>query len=589
MIKNFNKKWFKEKIKGIKKFTVSVMTIVTISLTGCLGSLDDDKKNDNDKSNSTHDEFFSIFDDNKFYENDSYPDTITIDDNNNSTFSYSDENTSNDNNKSNSTFSYRNENESNENNDISRSTDLENYNINVSFNNINVEEYKSKIKDINVDYYYSEIFNTSLALAKYNTMKEYDSKHDLKYITSNNKVDKNKLKSKIEENTNSYLKTTIRKNYESLSSSDFDKTVDYIVEQIEKNLESGIDIYQLDDNLDNLIIVSGKMDANGLYDDEECVLALNLNVISRNSNPDFFEMIVKHETNHIMQSSSKIEKEKEGYSKNMGLVYKWDDLKFNTLGFQWFAEAGAENLMRLNVNSNYDTDTYKYIVDSMNIMTFSGINKEGFDIYTLPKISLQSDLSKLFDLYDCKTEKDRIELINLLYSFEIINNDRNSDFSDAYQTMYNQRFDDYGAVDIVNTKCCETLSKYYYYNLIDGLNNKEESLENIFANMSIFESYINSFTKIRNRQDGFRETFLNTYVESQEIFFELLSSKTNISVDDLNSMFNTFCYKNKNIIFNSKVLNKDNVNFINNISKQKMNSKMSQSIRSLSKKSSKML
>ncbi len=427
--------------------------------------------------------------------------------------------------------------------------------------------FVSYIQNVSVDYENSEYFQIDQAFNRYQNMKEYET------VSSNfikdGHLNELALKEQILKNNKEYFADKKSGKYSELDSSTFDKVFVALVDTINYNLQYGvnIDVAQLDDNLTNLKIFKMISPGSGMVTDD-AILAVNLEVIATRQleypNVDYLRMTVIHEGNHLVQASSVKEREMEGYSKNVGIAYSWDDLAVNPLLYTWYSESSAEYLKNYQYGEGAETSTYENQVKALEALTFTTLLREDVDETTLAKISLQPDLNQLFTIFNCQTNQDKIEVLNMMYALEICLN-QPTEFTKFYKEKAGKALDLYNYQDSLKSSIAQTLTKKFYENLVTSSMQNDRSLKEIFSLIATFELEMSRFTKYSNDYYmNANESFLVMYKGIQNEYFSILSSSLNMSVEDLNDLYSTY-YHDGISRTNQASLNTETGNFINRL------------------------
>lgn len=411
---------------------------------------------------------------------------------------------------------------------------------------INEQDYNnffSYVHNLPVDYQNSEYFQIDQAFSRYQNIKEYET------VSSNfikdGRIDEVALKQQIMKNNKEYFANKKSGKYSLLDNATFDKVFIALIDTLNYNLQSGmdIDIAQLDDNLTNLRIFRMTSPGSGMVTDD-AILAVNLEVIATRQleypNVDYLRMTVIHETNHLTQASSVKEREMEGHSKNIGIAYSWDDLNVNPLLYTWYTESSAEYLKYYQYGEGAENSTYENQVKALEALTFTTILKDGVDETTLAKVSLQPDLNELFNIFNCQTDQDKIEILNMMYALEICLN-QPTEFTKFYKEKTGTTLDLYSYQDSLKTSIAQTLTKRFYENLATRSIENKISLKEAFSFIATFELEMSRFTKYSN--DYYMDTnesFLAMYRDIQNEYFAMLSNSLNRSVEELNSLYSTY-------------------------------------------------
>ena len=420
------------------------------------------------------------------------------------------------------------------------------------------------------NYANSEFFHIQDALAKYNSMVEYESSSDLKII-NNRQVDANKLHEIVVNNNNAYMASYTGALYEEFSSSYFEQAFNAVVATINKNLaedyEQNIDVNQLDKNLQELKILCNHGQGNGVMVEDDKILSLNINVIEVFGGMDFFYEVACHETNHLIQASSNEEKEHEGYTKNTGIYYEWADLPVNALSYQWFVEGCAEKLMNVYNDVSGENIVYPEYMKTIDTLTLATILRDDVSELTIPRLSLQPDLNKFLRIFNANSEEDVEEIIKMMFSFEIIYG-RNKAFYDNCQieVPYKYEFSLYSSA-------AQTLTKIFYTNLLDAIGNKGESLESIFGLIKLFENDMNRLVKYNDSsRDEYNSDFIAFYDNVQQTFFGCLAQQLGITSQDVFTMYNNYYMSDENLS-TSNLLSDDEISYLTKYNTQNVGMK----------------
>lgn len=443
---------------------------------------------------------------------------------------------------------------------------LDTLNQKISCLDSDIGTFSSYVHNLDVYYENSEYFQIEESLAKYAAMKEYDT--DTSVFIKNGTIDESALKQQILKNNSQYLSSFSGSKYKELEDSDFDTIFKTVVKGLNLYLNEDIDLTQLDDKLANLKILSMSTSGSGMVTDDG-IMAFNLNVIETRQqsypNVDYLKITVLHEANHLIQVSSVKEREEEGYSRNLGVAYEWDDLALNPLFFSWYVEGAAEQLMLKDYDNSLEAPTYKNNVNAIETITLANILRDDVDEMTLSKLSLQSDLEKFFSVFHCQTEKDKIEVIKMMYAFEICIN-QPSDFSNFYKDMTGNNLSTYDYQDSLKASIAQTLTKQFYEGLAESVSNNSATLEDVFSMISSFETEMNRLTKYSNDYyyDA-NEGFIAMYQEIQEQFFTLLSNSLNLSVERIQELYNLYYHDNISNWTTTSLLGNDEITFVNGL------------------------
>lgn len=379
-----------------------------------------------------------------------------------------------------------------------------------------------------VSYENSQYFQILEALENYRNIKEYETQSS--NFIQNGKINEEALKKQVIKNNSEFLEKVGIGKYNEFDKKTFEKVFSILIEGLNYQLQSGvdIDIAQLDDNLTHLRMLRMTSHGSGMVTDDG-IFALNLDVIESKQpqypNVDILRMVVLHEGNHLVQLSSVKERENEGSSRNLGIAYSWDNLEVNPLLYTWYTESSAEYLKNFQYGNGSVTAFYENQVKSLESLTLATILKEGVNEKSLAQLSLQPDLNRLFEIFNCNTEDDKIEVLQMMYAIEIYSN-QPAEFNNFYMRNIGKNLEIYRFHDSLRTSVGQTLTKKFYENLATYTIQNNSSLKDIFSMMSTFE-----LEMIRLAKNS--PTFVNMYQNIQNKYFTAISKSLNMSNDEL--------------------------------------------------------
>ena len=424
------------------------------------------------------------------------------------------------------------------------------------------------------NYEYSELFDLDKALNIINNSKE-----NVQTFTSNNIIKNNKI-------SESDLLTTIKNNNkesEKIKISDdlLNQIIDILIESINYELANNkqIDINNLDINLSNLKITEYKEFSYGYYNPDTNTLGINIATIeamAKDSNVnELLERIVTHESKHIIQAGNTKELENSEYTKRFGFCKEYKDLDVNVLYPNWFFEGCAEQLT-INEKKYDDSFTYQSNINILNSLKIATLLDNNKNLHDLENLSLQSDINELFKYFDCETDLQKKELLAMFYGYNIIcqfnSGNTYGEFYEVYEKKYGHKMDYYEKMDYVvslQNSCSQTLTKYFYNNLTKLIDENDNiGIKDVYQLISSYEDDLSYNLKLDLDIDNYKE-FINNYTNIQNNFFEYLSQKWTIDINDLKMDFNKFHNNDeKNItIFDNNVnefynnMNKINKNY----------------------------
>lgn len=415
----------------------------------------------------------------------------------------------------------------------------------VTINKSGLAGFENYLDSIDTKYDYSELFNTKAALQRYEANK-YNSNitHSYDFFDGSSSVDSDKLYSTVKENNKIYLKEHSSSMYKELSKKEVQNICEIIAETINSYIKSNpeIDINELSCNLGNLKIFSKNSGSNAFISVDDCLVVSPhmLNILEKmNKNGDAYKKTIMHESIHLIQRSCD-DDEKVNVGKNIGISYKWEDFDVNPLDFNWLYEASAE---KCQVNlTNGEPLVYQNMINYLESLNISTILNTNVNVKQTENLNLQKNLDKLFEQFNCETEKQKIELINMMMSINIIQVEPD-DFEAKYQKVYGENLandvDLYSQLKcIIKPEVMETLTKVFYKNLAIAMANNKVSLQDCFYLVKNFENDINGHIKYSDESySASNQNFIDKYVAIQDEFFYMLSLNKEYSQANIETKF----------------------------------------------------
>lgn len=422
---------------------------------------------------------------------------------------------------------------------------------NVRFDELQLDELVSSIKNIKTEYAYSNLYDVEAAYNKYKEMEYYDASSIIPSLTfyHDKQIDANALYNLILDNNKKYLFDNKFSTYEEMDSTFVKHVCEIIAITINKELESNTFSTNLDDlllNLKDLKIFKSLTLTNAYITDDNCLTfsPTGIDAMESITGYDFVQdIIISHETEHLIQKLATETREKQGIIRGYGYNVEFADLDVNSLYHNWLIEASAENL----ATDMYDVEpiTYKTKVGYLNSLTFTQVLKSDFRVRDIERLTQQQSLSKVFDTFGCDSEDEKIELLNLLAAINIIQEEP-EDFISLYKNRILNK-DDITESELVDLKInlkngiCTTLSKYFYENLTykvyeDGLDARD-----IYALISIFETDLSGHISYaeENAYEKRKEFFKN-YVNIQDHFFSIMGESLGYSAEEIEESYQSY-------------------------------------------------
>lgn len=412
----------------------------------------------------------------------------------------------------------------------------------VAYTNSQNSNFISYLNKVDVIYDYENIYNFDSALKEYNKLSLVNThNNDLKNLNEN------ELYNLILENNKKYKKNNNSSIYKELSSKEIKKIVNIILTTVNdfNKSNSDISVDRIKCVLSDLkLFIQKSSMSNAFVTNDNClVISPNMMKFANTINGEGTEEdVLKHEIVHLLQKGCNCDlNENQNLKRNFGICYGFKDIEINSLDFTWFYEASAEKNM---VNyTGHSPLVYKNMIGYLESLSIVNLVSDSYKVNDTEELSFKRSINDLYKYFDVTTESDKKEVLNLMYSIEVM-----QQAPDAFYKLLEKqtgKSKDSVLIDEINYtvkgSICETLTKLFYKNLSKKIVNEDVSLGDIFYLISIFENDINNHILYNSEQKyNYNEKFINKYVDIQDNFFFELSKSLKCSQEQIEEFYNDY-------------------------------------------------
>ena len=435
----------------------------------------------------------------------------------------------------------------------------------INFNKNNYNSIKKYLDNLNITYEYEKLYSFNKSLTEYNKLNLVNThSSELKNITVN------QLYNIILKNNKEYKKTSKTSIYKELSNSEIRDICTLIVDISNKYIKENKDI-----NPDRLKCVLSDLKmfkqtsavANAFVTDDNClIISPNmLQVANMINGKGTEEDIFIHEIVHFLQKGCNCDLNKNtNLKRNFGFSYAFKNLEVNSLDFTWIYESSAEKNM-MNV-TGHNPLVYKNMIGYLESLSLVNLLNDNYKVNDTEKLSFKRDLKDLYNYFGVTSDKDKKEILNMMYSIEVMQQ-APIDFYKVLEKTIGRTKDSILIDDVnytVKVSICETLSKIFYKNLAKNLVNKDATLEDVFYLISLFENDLNSHIKYKDSAKySYNDRFIETYLNIQDNFFYELSKATGYSQNDIENKFDEYTVHTKEgNNYSLNFLSKEKINYL---------------------------
>lgn len=413
-------------------------------------------------------------------------------------------------------------------------------------------EFQAYLSQLATPYTYEEFYQIPQALNYANTHPRQTITTHTHSINLNSEglFDAQTITDAVLKNNEAYLNSDTISGYRKASLNELSTSeINAISEVIAEALNYEIANSPVEINMDELRCVVGNLKmfsspstSNAYVNNDDClVVSPNmLDVVQlMDQDRDAKRDVLIHEAKHLIQKSC--EDNLKDNNIQVGVSREYGELSVNPLNWQWFYEASAEETMD-NQTGNGPI-TYQYLVSYLDSISMATILDDNVAANTTEYLCFQKDPEKLFEQFGCDSEAEREELIKMMYTIDVLQNERD-DFYAQYNPVYGELASEDELVQLqrdFKVSVCETLTKKFYENLSNYLEQHPTTIDDTFYLIRAFEGDINSHLDCANAEKlDHNQDFMDYYVGVQDNFFQSLADSNGLTIEDVTERFNTY-------------------------------------------------
>lgn len=401
------------------------------------------------------------------------------------------------------------------------------------------DEYVRKISSIEVPYDFYGMVDYEELLSTYHALPVYE--HSAGTLIHSGVLDSSALLTQVKKSTDSFLAEYAGTKYSALSAGNFQTVFQIVCQGIEYLLECGIDENRLNAKLMDLKIVASTENGSARMTHEDTIMGINFSVIESlqksEAKVDLLHQVVLHETMHLGQLCSDAEREYEGYSSNLGVCYAWEDVSINPIFWNWYIEGAAEQLA-MDCHGLSEPTVYETYIKALQSIAVATVLHSNFQ--TIGVVSLSSDLAELFTLFGAETGDAQLEILQMMYSFEIALT-QSSEFYQAYKQEHGNFPDNKMSYhNRLLASAGISLTKTFYRDMADKLT-AGMTLQEIFSLMKVFEVEMSRLVRYASVPKDAAE-FIEAYNDIQTEFLNVLAGVTGFRFAEVQGQYLAWYY-----------------------------------------------
>lgn len=408
--------------------------------------------------------------------------------------------------------------------------------------------FESELNEIQNEYEFADYYDIDECLNEY--QKSFNANQKVKHTGKLKELSVDELyQAVLKNNEAEFAKSSYERGnlYKELDNDDIYKICQIIIKTIKSEQTSPT--FDLDRTLcvlSNLKIVkdTGTISVAGV--DSNLYLKVNPNMVSvfsimtSNSKEESFEETICHEAEHLIQMYCP---DMTKYGKNIGISFESDNVKVNGLSSIWLNEAVAEK--KGSAIAGEKPETYLYQLGYVYALEAAAIIDDDNSEDCICDLTYTNDLNELYRVFNCETEEEKREILNMMYSITI-QQDGPEDFYDVYPGEEEQ---DGVAILQRNLRgsIFTTLAQKFYSNLANEIQKEDTvTLQDAFFLIYNFERVTSLKTQYSQEVSYERyKEFLNNYVKIQDSFFEYVAESNNMSYDEVLNRYEQYALHTK--------------------------------------------
>lgn len=398
-----------------------------------------------------------------------------------------------------------------------------------------------------MEYTMLDVVPVAEAMERWYALPDVDDTPEYGYV-NDLPLDPDELYERVNRNTDEWVRSGKAFGGRKLN----DEDMRFCCEQICNTMNREIPELEYEDQLDDIDSMlheltmfedAGGMSNAAIFDDGSFhfsrAMCENMSIIT-----DFegvVEQIVTHEAEHLMQKRALDDMEEMGLERAYGFMASWDDLEYDPLYCAWFIEASAERL----ASDFYGIDPITYETKVGYLDSFSVISVlSGYEHNSVPRLTQQQSLDRVFEMFRCSTEQEKLELLKAFYALEIIQEEP-EEYMDHRADLLGRDITDDDLVDMkleMKADLLRTMSKYFYRSLGEFVSSNDVTFEELCFLIGGWEMDVHyHFTYTDSSVPAeYSDAFLEYYSELQLAFFDGLAASMGVSSEELMDTYQAY-------------------------------------------------
>lgn len=388
--------------------------------------------------------------------------------------------------------------------------------------------FQTGLREYVVEYGYEELFDYEKAMEGV-TAKHSVTSHVYSALDENGQLTAEHLYEIVQRNNEIYLSgaTSVMKEVEDDIVLQICEIVTDVVNHMLREYPE-IDKDRVYCNLGNLKVVekTSALNYGAVQPDMVLHITRGTAALLDNSASENMYKVLVHESMHILQFGCACEMQ-DGCVRRCGIAHAHAESGQDYSDWVWMGEGSAERMTSLYTGTA--PMTYYNYINYILTLDLATMLQEEVPANYMESIYFYDDVENLFRVFDAKTEEEKREIYQLMYSLEIMQEEP-EDVKQAYYDIYGIEWTEEVSGEVFNKvkrPILKTVTKQFYTNLADAIAREEVSKNDVLFLVNLYESTMNQHLHLDNKDyNGYNAEFVEWYKACRADFFASFENLT---------------------------------------------------------------
>ena len=265
-----------------------------------------------------------------------------------------------------------------------------------------------------------------------------------------------------------------------------------------------------------------------------------------NGDTGLYRTIV-HETMHVIQMGCPCE-QLENLDRRCGVALRWYDFDLNSSDITWLLESSAE--YNMSMYTGLPTMTYLNMIGYLRSFELSASVRDDTAVHELSRLTFGSDINRLYDFFDCKTDKQKKDLMDAVICTELLQQSPKQ-----LVAAYNEHFgidsdtDSDKALDDMKYSIKPFIVKYitkqFFHSMMEEAAAGKLSVNDVCFLIELFEVDCDTHFGYTSNEEDRSGDFLSFYNDIRTRFFDTLKQDSGADLAEAYQNYTLFDQEQK--------------------------------------------